>query len=228
MSKLKTGFLAAAGIALLAALILVFGRTPDSAQSARAAADTLPAEKLAAALSERSIGDAQAPVTVYEHSSLSCPHCAHFHRDTLPRLKADYVDTGKIRIVFRDFPLNAPALTGSLLARCLPETRYYDYITLVFETQNQWLHSDDPAKILRQSATLAGLSPAEAEACLSSEALKKGLVEKMQEAGTRLKIESTPTFTIDDNIDSKILGAADYDRFKAAIDAALADKAKKP
>lgn len=192
-----------------------------------AAEESLSAERLSAALSERAIGDAKAPVTLYEHSSLSCPHCAHFHRDTLPRLKTDYVDTGKIRIVFRDFPLNGPALTGSVLARCLPESRYFDYISLIFSTQDQWLKKENFEKIMRQNAALAGLSPAEADACLSNEALKKGIVEKMQADGKRLGIDSTPTFTIGDEVSSpKVIGAASYEDFAAALDKALAEAKK--
>lgn len=223
--KAKSAITFALVIVALAAAALFVMRTPDNA--AALAAEPLPAEKLAAALSERFIGNASAPVTLYEHSSLSCPHCAHFHRDTLPKLKTDYVDTGKIKIVFRDFPLNGPALTGSVLARCLPESRYFDYISLLFETQDQWLKSPDFEKTMRQDATLAGLSPAEADACLSSDALKKGIVEKMQADGKRLGIDSTPTFTIGDDVSSpKVIGAASYEDFAAALDKALAETKK--
>jgi len=212
-------------LALAAGAAFFFLRLSDT-QTAMAA-EPLSQEKLDAALSERSIGDPKAPITLYEHSSLSCPHCGHFHQETLPKLKANYVDTGKVRIVFRDFPLNAPALAGSVLARCLPESRYFDYASLLFETQPQWLGKEDFEKTLRQNAALAGLSPAEADACLSSDALKKGIVEKMQEDGKRLGIDSTPTFTIGDKPDSqKIIGAAPYEEFAAALDKALAEAKK--
>lgn len=223
--KAKTAITFVLVVIVLTAAALFVMRAPDNA--AALAAEPLSGEKLAAALSGRSIGDAKAPVTLYEHSSLSCPHCAHFHRDTLPKLKTDYVDTGKVRIVFRDFPLNGAALTGAILARCLPESRYFDYISLLFETQDQWLKNDAFEKTLRQDATLAGLSPADADACLSSDALKKGIVEKMQADGKRLDISSTPTFTIGDDPSSpRILGAAPYEEFAAALDKALAEAKK--
>lgn len=229
---LKSAFLAVLALAILGVLAGLFLHFPNgNAAPASPAGDvqtaqasTLSDERLAAALSERAIGDKDAPVTLYEHSSLSCSHCASFHKDTLPRLKTDYVDTGKIRIVFRDFPLNAPALTGTVLARCLPEARYYDFITVLFETQEQWLKSDDPTKILRQNAALAGLSPADAESCLSSEALRRGIAERMEEVGKRLGVESTPTFAVNDDPNRKIVGAGDYEQFRAAIEEALAKK----
>lgn len=214
----------AAVVALLAGGMILLLRAPQAIEAQ--AAEPLSPEQLEAALAERAIGDPKAPVTLYEHSSLSCPHCAHFHRDTLPRLKTEYVDTGKLRIVFRDFPLNAPALAGSLLARCLPADKYFDFTSLVFSTQEAWMKSEDSVKVLRQNAALAGLPPALAESCLGSEALKKGIVEAMQEKGKALGIESTPTFTIDDRPDAKIVGAMDYSAFKAAIDTALESKKK--
>mgnify|MGYP003378993453 CR=1 FL=1 len=105
----------------------------DSAPAANSG--LLPGQNLEAMLSERAMGVADAPVTIVENSSLSCPHCAHFHADVLPKLKTEYIDTGKVRLILNDFPLNRPALEGAILARCLPEDRYFPFVDLAFSTQ---------------------------------------------------------------------------------------------
>ena len=98
------------------------------------------------------IGSLDAPVTIVEYSSLSCPHCASFHKDTLPTLKKDYIDQGQVKFVFHDFPLNKPALAGSLLLKCIPIAERYDFMELLFEQQASWAFEGDYQTKLKQYA----------------------------------------------------------------------------
>lgn len=97
---------------------------------------------------DKVLGDRDAPVTMIEYSSLTCPHCAHFHTDVLPRIKKEYIDTGKVKLVLRDFPLNQPALIAAQIAHCVPEDRYFGFVSVLFETQAAWAISEDPAAAL--------------------------------------------------------------------------------
>ena len=88
------------------------------------------------------IGDENAPITIIEYASMSCSHCANFHNNTLPELKKEYIDTGKVRMVFRDYPFNYPALLGSMMMRCIPEDVRYDYMNALYQLQNTWVDRD--------------------------------------------------------------------------------------
>ena len=88
------------------------------------------------------LGDNNAPVTIIEYASLSCSHCANFHFTTLPQIMENYVNTGKVKIVFRDYPLNFPALVGSLLLQCISKDIRYDYMSALFSLQNEWVNKD--------------------------------------------------------------------------------------
>ena len=183
-----------------------------------AQADILPVNE---ALAERSIGAADAPVTIYEYSSLGCPHCASFHRDTLPQIKKDYIDTGKIRLVLIDFPLGGRALTAALVARCAPKDAHHGLIELFFREQARWAEAKDPMVEIERIARFARLSPADIKACLANQELLKGVTGRAKEASEKLNIRSTPTFIIEG---SRIDGAQPYVAFKKAIDDALRKK----
>lgn len=174
------------------------------------------------ALSERSIGQDDAPVVIHEYSSLSCGHCAKFHNETLAQLKENYVDPGKVKIVFHDFPLNKPALYGTMISRCIPKDQYYNFTQLLFENQEKWAFSPDFESRLSQYAKLAGLSSQEIENCFSNEDLQKGITDKIQAAQQKWGIQSTPTFVFDDGKEI-IAGAQPYSVFKDKIDQALKD-----
>jgi len=177
----------------------------------------------ASMLAERSLGNAQAKVTIIEYSSLTCPHCAEFHRDTLPQIQANYIDKGLVRYVVRDFPLEGRALAASMVARCLPPERYFGFIGLLFRDQAVWAQSPNPLDELKVRAQLAGLSPADFDACLADKPLLAGIQARAQEAKTRDGIESTPIFLIDG---TKLAGAQSYPEFEKAIQAALARTAR--
>lgn len=173
------------------------------------------------ALAERGLGDPNAPVVVKEFASLSCPHCAAFHKSNYEKLKTDYIDTGKVYFIYNDFPLNAPALDGAMVARCLPESSYFAFIKLLFDTQEQWAFQQDHKQALRQNAKLAGADDALLDKCLASTALKEGLVARMKEMGEKYKIESTPSFVLNEK--ETISGEQTYESFSGRIDALLAE-----
>ena len=170
-------------------------------------------------LAERSMGSPTAPVTLVEYSSLTCPHCADFHRETLPKIKEAFVDKGVVRYVLRDFPLERRAMAAAMVARCLPADRYFGFVNMLFSDQQTWAHSRNPTEDLKVRAQLAGLPPAEFDACLSNKELADGIQAAAAEAQKRDGIDSTPTLLVNGR---KISGAASYEEFRSAIDEAVA------
>lgn len=169
--------------------------TADNSVAAPAETATIDIEKVFA---PRAIGSADAPIKIIEYASLTCSHCAHFHNDVLPELKSKYIDTGKVYLEFREFPLNDPALKAALTARCLPESKYESFVGLLFKTQEHWAGSLDYMPALKQNAKLAGMSDATFEACHAEPALKEKMAESMQAAQDKWKISATPTFIVND------------------------------
>ncbi len=149
-----------------------------------------------ALIREASVGDAKAPVTVMEWFSLTCPHCAAFALQALPQIKKDTVDTGKARIVFRDFPLDQLALTAAMVARSLPPERYEPFVTALFAAQNRWAYARDvnPTEVLAKMAALAGLSRPAFDAAIANQALKTAILKDQELAEKEFKVDSTPTF----------------------------------
>ncbi|MBU6234906.1 MAG: DsbA family protein [Alphaproteobacteria bacterium] len=166
----------------------------------------------------RSLGSLDAPVTMYDFSSLTCPHCAHAHETVLPYLIRDYVQTGKLRIVFRDFPLNLQAMDASKVSRCMSPERYYAFITMLFSSVEQWAaHHPDQ---LIQNAVLAGLSPDKAKSCIADKETEDAIIAGVQEGAEKYHVEATPTFVFNDGA-KVISGARPYIDFQMAIDGLL-------
>ncbi|MDG4575648.1 MAG: DsbA family protein [Defluviicoccus sp.] len=169
-------------------------------------------------MTERVLGAPDAPVTIIEYSSLTCPHCADFHIHTLPKLKAAYIDTGKVRFIFRDFPLDPRALSAAMVARCVEPNRYFGFLEILFRDQETWAISDDPVRELKVRAKLAQLSEAAFNACLANEELAKAITDKAKQAHEQEGVRSTPIFFIGDRT---LRGAYPFEDFKTIIDAAL-------
>ncbi len=144
----------------------------------------------------RAIGDPDAPIQIVEYASLTCSHCADFHKNTLPALKKKYIDTGKVYMIFREFPLNKTAIEASQVLRCMSEDKHYSFMTLLFETQEQWAFTKDPLTKVKQNAKLAGLSDTQIETCLADEALEKALTESLKIGSDAYNVRSTPSFVI--------------------------------
>ncbi|HYH40156.1 MAG TPA: DsbA family protein [Azospirillum sp.] len=173
----------------------------------------------AKALGERVLGDPKAPVTIVDYSSMTCPHCARFHIDTLPQIKQKYIDTGKAKLVFRDFPFDQWALRASMLARCAPPERYFPLLDVLFKGQAQWSSSKDPAAALTQIGKLAGLSEDTIKACWTDQKLADGILNMRLDGQNKDKIESTPTFVLSSGSGTtKVEGAQPFEKFAEAID----------
>lgn len=210
--------------ALTMTLLMGLGLTAPLAQ---AWAQTAPAPATANASTpqyrEFVIGDAKAPVTIIEYASLTCSHCAHFHNTVLPDLKKNYVDTGKVRFVFRDFPLDGIATGAAVLARCAPGDRGIKMIEMMFKNQDTWIRSQQPLEPLRGYAQLAGMNAADVDACLKNENIIKTVREVQTTATNLYKVQSTPTFFVDDE---KVDGDRGYEFMANLIDKKLAAKKK--
>jgi len=171
----------------------------------------------AEALDEPVLGDMDAPVTIIEFASLSCPHCAAFHRDRFPWLKENFIDTGKVRFIFRDFPLNRAALLGSMLAHCADRRQYFAYLGLLFERQENWAFSEPVEKGLASLAQLAGMGRNRFESCLQDEALADEIIQSRLDSQNEYDIESTPSFAIGGKL---VSGVPSEERFTELIAAA--------
>jgi len=173
------------------------------------------------AMAEKSIGRADAPVTMIEYASLTCSHCAAFHNETLPKIKKDYIDTGKVRLVYHDFPLGSLAMAAAMVARCSGEKNYFPMIDALFSSQQSWARSDTPLEALGGIARLSGMSEDDVADCIDDKALFKALQNFAELAGKNLGINSTPTFFIEG---TKVPGNLPYKDFQDILDKALAAK----
>lgn len=147
-------------------------------------------------MAERSAGRADAPVTVIEYFSLTCGHCAAFHRETWPRVKSELVETGRMRMVFRDFPLDGLALAAAAVARSLPVERYEPFISTLMSTQDRWAFArgGDPREELFKVAALAGMSRAKYDEVLADQALARAILAARVAGQQEHNITSTPSF----------------------------------
>ena len=168
------------------------------------------------ALGDMAVGAGEgAKVTVVEYASATCPHCAAFHKDVWPKLKADYIDTGKIRFIFREFPLNDPALAAFMIARAAPKESYFPLIGVFFDTLETW--AKEPAEGLLNIAKQAGFTQEKFDATLKDEKLAKGIME-IRDGGVKFGVQGTPTFFVNGK---PLRGEVTYDNFKAEIDKLL-------
>lgn len=172
----------------------------------------------AAEIVEGVVGDPAAPVTMIEYSSLTCPHCAAFHEQTLPGLKERYLDTGKVRLVIRDFPLDQNALRAAVIAHCAGPERYPAFVDVFFAQQESWATAEDPVRALKQLAKLGGLGEAEIDACLADRGMEEAILQMRLAGQQQFDIRSTPTFIIDGKA---YPGNRTVDEFAAIIDPLL-------
>ncbi|NHN88186.1 DsbA family protein [Acetobacter conturbans] len=147
-------------------------------------------------LAPRAMGNPNAKVIVEEWFSFTCPHCARFELDIFPEVRKKLIDTGRIRYVFCDFPLDRSALIAAQVARSLPEERYEPFMTSLFSNLDRWAYGENvnPEEQLRKMAGLAGMSPAEFDTAVNDTALQNAILAEQQRAETEYKIDSTPTF----------------------------------
>ena len=192
--------------------------TQQSAETTTESAKRPPVESEFETLEVKALGNPEAPVVVEEFASFSCSHCAAFHTETFPELKEKYIDTGKIYFVFNEFALNGPAFEATIVARCLPEQHYFNFVSFLFEKQKDWAFGPDYKEKLAQNAKLVGLSSEKLEECRNNQAMKDDLVARLRKASKMYGITSTPSFLINGEL---LSGNQPFEAFEAAIDKKL-------
>ena len=175
---------------------------------------TTPLPSLSTMLSEKALGSPTAPVTLIEYSSLTCSHCGDFHVVTYPLLKSTYIDTGRLKYVFRDFPLNEAAIAGSMVARCSGD-KFFTTLDALYRNQYSWAFSSDYRSGLKTVVASLGITPNDVEACLASTDLRSGILTMRSEATAAHGVNATPTFVINGQ---KTVGALTFAQFSAIID----------
>lgn len=171
-------------------------------------------------LGDMALGPENASVTIIEYASMTCPHCANFTNNVFPKIKSEYIDTGKVRFIFREFPLDEVAAAGSIVARCIAKdnaTMYFALIDAMFKQQAELART--PLPTLKRIGKQAGLSEEGVEACLDKKTetgkrLLDGIVQTLDYANTKLKVNSTPFFFVNG---TALKGDTSFDAFDKMI-----------
>jgi len=201
-----TGALALTGVGTLVGFSLADVQRPALAQNPSLAELMQPGP-----LGDMSIGSDTAPVTIIEYASMTCPHCAAFHKTTYPEFKKKYIDTGKVRFIFREFPLDQLAAAAFMLARCGGKERYFPLIETLFEQQNDWVVQRPLAPLMAISKQ-AGISEQSFNECLKNQQVLDGIEEVRQRASQKLNVQSTPTFFINGKLFRGAVTMAELDK----------------
>jgi len=201
------------------AMIAALGGVEALIEAAPAAAQSIPPTELLVppALGDRSLGKDDAPVTIVEYASMTCPHCAHFHETTYPELKKRYIDTGKVRFIFREFPLDPLAAGASMLARCADKEKFYPLIETLFQLQTKWA-VEKPIPQLMAIAKQAGMSEQTFNACLSDQKMLDAMQVEQKRATEKFGVNSTPTLFVNGK---KVVGGVSIEDMSKTIDALL-------
>lgn len=202
LRKIVFAVAAVLAVALLAAPAL-WAQEPGSADPNTVAPD------------EHILGAADAPITIIEYSSLTCPHCASFHRETLPELKENWIEPGKARLVYRHYPLDRLALRAAMVAECLEGRRYFSFLDLLFKQQQRWARADDPIDALSKLARMGGIGPDDFKTCVQDEPTARRILERQVAARNTFDVQSTPTFIVEGQ---KVSGAQPYAEFEKLLE----------
>lgn len=174
---------------------------------------------IAEQMKDHEIGSKDAPLKVYDYSSLTCPHCGNFHNTIFPKVKQYYIDTGKVLWVVRAFPHNEAALRAEMLARCMPRDQYLKLEDMMFANQERWAFTSTPLPNLSMLVRVAGIDAAKFEACTTNKALEEAVLKLAQDGTSQFKIGSTPTFILNDG--RKLEGGGTYESFAYELDTEL-------
>ena len=208
-----TAALSLTGLAALAGFSPLRLITDAMAQSATDVAKPV-------SLPDMALGPANSPVTITEYASMTCSHCANFNETVFPKLKSEFIDTGKIRFVFREFPLDIKAAAGSMLSRCIAKddaAKYFAVTDMLFRQQNDWVVKNT-TETLTRIGKQAGLSQQQVEDCLKDQALLDKIAADQKFAAEVLKVNSTPTFFINGEM---LKGETSFEEFSKRINAQL-------
>ena len=165
----------------------------------------------------RALGAEDAPVTIIDYSSLTSPHCAKFHNDILPALKEKYIATGKVRLVYRNFPLDNVAHKAAMLVSCAPEGKYFQLLDILFARQRNWAASENPREALAKLGKMTGIDEKRFEACINDADLANLILEERLYGQETYKIQSTPTFIIHGETHVGALPIEDFDGILAPL-----------
>ncbi len=185
--------------------------TPAAAQGAYDMAEMLKPGPLP----EMTLGKEDAPITIVEYSSMTCGHCANFHEKVFPYLKEKYIDTGKVRLIFREFPLDPLAAAVSMLTRCSPPDKFFEMTALFFDKQTVWIRTDNPVDALFNLTKQVGFTQETFKACLTNQKLLDDINRVRDRAADKFKVDGTPSFFINGRLSKGI-------STKEELDAALA------
>ena len=169
------------------------------------------------------IGNENAPITIIEYASLSCSHCADFHINTLPEIVNEYVDSGKIKFVFRDFPFNYPALLASMVLKCVPQDFRYEYTEVLYKLQKTWVNRENAKtkEELYKIMQSGGMSKEDFENCIYNTDLENQILQGVIEAQEEFNIKNTPSFIINGKL--RIEGNKPIKDFRQIIDKILSE-----
>lgn len=195
----------------LVALLTLAAAAPAQAQ---APAKSPTADPLTLTADDRILGKSDAPITIVEYGSLTCPHCAAFDAEVLPKLKEKWLDSGKAKIIFRPFPRDEVDLHAASVALCVAPDRFYAFIDAMFAGQEQWMAASDHKAALARIALLGGVNKTKFDSCYDDKALSDNLLASRLVASQQLGVDSTPTFFINGK---KFDGAPTADAFDAAL-----------
>jgi protein-disulfide isomerase len=178
---------------------------------ARAAEPSFPTDQI--------MGRPDAPLTIVEYASTTCGHCASFHKNTLPRLKAEWIDTGRAKLIFRDYPTAPQSVSvgASMIPHCAGPDRYFGLLGLIMDQQERWMSAANPLVELKKLSKLAGLGEDKVDECLRRKDLSAAIETRARDAYERLGIDGTPAFVIDGKV---IPGARPFEDFDKALKAA--------
>jgi protein-disulfide isomerase len=170
-------------------------------------------------LPEKALGNADAKVTIVEYASMTCSHCARFHKETFPALKEKYIDTGKVRFILREFPLDPRATAGFMLARCAGDDKYFAMVDVLFHQQPSWAFVEGPKVLdaMSQIAKQAGFTQQQFEACLKDQALYDGINTIKARAEEKFGVNSTPTFFVNGKRASGEMTIEEFDKLIAPL-----------
>ena len=161
------------------------------------------------------LGNKDAKITVIEYASMTCIHCANFHKQVYPKIKKNYIDTNKIKFIFRDFPLDKQALFGSVLAKCAPKDKYFDFVKLILTNQKKWISNDDAfMNKLQHIGKLAGLNENKINSCFKDEKIVDNIIKTRSIGEKKYNINSTPSLIINE----KKYSAMSYENFEKIIE----------
>ena len=170
------------------------------------------------ALAEKKIGDDSASIKMIEFASLTCGHCAKFHNEVFPLIKENYIDTGKVSFVYRDFPLDKFALKASVIARCSGNDRFFSFLRVLYNKQKDWTRTEDPFKSLLKIAKLGGLKNDEIKVCVGNKSIEDGILRERLNSTKTYEIKATPTIYFNEE---KYEGDLTFEALKLKIDSLL-------